>query len=97
MNPIDIPAIEEVANELRTAEIHRINHELAERAGQLTKLAIDSSFAGLHIFSEMLRPLFSWNPQDHSAPPAKHIGPAIERANEAARALFSWNPQDRRS
>lgn len=97
MNPIDIPSIEKEADELRTAEIHRINHLIAERAGLMTKLAVESSVAGLHVFSEMLRPMFSWNPQEHTAPHAKRVGPALERVNDAARALFSWNPQDRRS
>lgn len=96
MNPIDIPAIEKEAGELRSVEIHRINHLIAERAGLMTKLAVESSVAGLHVFSEMLRPMFSWNPQEHAAPHAKRVGPALERVNDAAHALFSWNPQDRR-
>ena len=95
MNPIDIPAIEKEAGELRTAEIHHINHLIAERASLMTKLAVESSIAGLHVFSEMLRPMFSWNPQEKPAPHAKSILPTLERVNDTARALFSWNPQDR--
>ena len=97
MRPIDIPAIEEQARELRAAEIHRINGLFAERAELLAKLTAESTLAGAHVFSEMLRPMFSWNPQEHTAPHAKRVGPALERVNDAARALFSWNPQDRRS
>lgn len=64
MRPIDIPAIEQEARELRAAEIHRLNGLFAERVELLAKLAAASTVAGAHVFSEMLRPLFSWNPQD---------------------------------
>ena len=93
MRPIDIPAIEQEARELRAAEIHRINGLFAERVELLAKLATASTVAGAHAASEMLRPLFSWNPQDHATSSAH----SIARLNDVARALFSWNPQDRRS
>jgi hypothetical protein len=96
MRPIDIPAIEQDARELRAAEIHRINSLFAERVELLAKLAAASTVAGAHAASEMLRPLFSWNPQDHAAWSAPSIAPHLERLNDAARALFSWNPQDHR-
>lgn len=65
MRPIDIPAIEQEARELRAAEIHRLNGLFVERVELLAKLAAASTVAGAHVLSEMLRPLFSWNPQDH--------------------------------
>lgn len=64
MLPIDIPAIEQDARELRAAEIHRMSGLLVERAEVLAKLAAESTVAGAHATSEMLRALFSWNPQD---------------------------------
>ncbi len=35
-----------------------------ERVELLVKLGTASTVAGAHAASEMLRPLFSWNPQD---------------------------------
>ncbi len=96
MRPIDIPAIEEQARNLRAAEIHRINGLFAERAELLAKLTAESTLAGAHVFSEMLRPLFSWNPQEKTEPLSRKLEPVLGRMNDAARALFSWNPQDRR-
>lgn len=65
MLPIDIPAIEQDARELRAAEIHRMSGLFVERVELLVKLGAASTVAGAHAASEMLRPLFSWNPQDH--------------------------------
>ena len=96
MYPIDIPAIERQARELRAAEIQRINGLFAERIQLLMRLAAMSAFAGAHAISEMLRPLFSWNPQESPAPLPASLAPVACRLNDAARALFSWNPQDRR-
>ena len=64
MRPIDIPAIEQEARDLRAAEIHRLNGLFTERVELLARLAAASTVASAHVFSEMLRPLFSWNPQD---------------------------------
>ena len=97
MYPIDIPAIERQARELRAAEIQRMDGLFAERIQLLTRLAANSVLAGARAISEMLHPLFSWNPQDRSAPPSASFAPVVGRLNDAARALFSWNPQDRRS
>ena len=97
MHPIDIPAIERQARELRAAEIQRINGLFAERIQLLMRLAAMSAFAGAHAISEMLRPLFSWNPQESPAPLPASLAPVACRLNDAARALFSWNPQDRHS
>jgi hypothetical protein len=60
---IDIPAIERQARQLRAAEIQRLSGLLAERTQLLARLAAKSASAGVHAISEMLRPLFSWNPQ----------------------------------
>ena len=68
MFPIDIPAIERQARELRAAEIQRMNGLFAERTRLLTRLAATTAAAGAHAISEMLRPLFSWNPQASSGP-----------------------------
>jgi len=97
MYPIDIPAIERQARELRAAEIQRINGLFAERTLLLTRLAASSILAGAHAISELLRPLFSWNPQERPASLSANFAPAASRLNDAARALFSWNPQERRS
>jgi hypothetical protein len=97
MNPIDIPAIEEQARELRAAEIMRVNGLFAERAALMTKLAADTAIAGSLVASEMLRPLFSWNPQTSAPVLSGNLEPVLERMNKAAFRLFSWNPQDRRS
>jgi hypothetical protein len=97
MYPIDIPAIERQARELRAAEIQRMNGLFAERTLLLTRLAASSILAGAHGISEMVRPLFSWNPQERPTSLSANFAPAVSRLNNAARALFSWNPQERRS
>ena len=96
MHPIDIPAIERQARQLRAAEIQRMNGLFAERTGLLTRLAVMSALDGARVISETLRPLFSWNPQERSAPLSASFASAASRLNDAARSLFSWNPQDRR-
>jgi len=97
MHPIDIPAIERQARKLRAAEIRRMNGLFAERTQLLTRLAARSILAGAHAISEMLRPLFSWNPQERPMSLSANLAPAASRLNDTARALFSWNPQERRS
>lgn len=94
MNPIDIPAIEEKARELRAAEIQRMNSLFAEHAKLMTQLAADSIVVSAAAASELLRPLFSWNPQEKPLV-ASHPGLLLEQMNKAAFKLFSWNPQDR--
>ena len=81
MYPIDIPAIERQARELRAAEIQRINGLFAERTQLLTRLAARSILAGAQTVSEMLRPLFSWNPQESSAPLSANLAPVVGRLN----------------
>ena len=77
-------------------EAQQLNNIFVERAGLFTKLALESSAVGAHAFSEMLRPLFAWNPQISQKPRSESLEPALTRLNETARSLFSWNPQDRR-
>ena len=67
MHPIDIPAIERQARELRAAEIQRMNGLFAERTQLLARLAAKSAFAGAHALSEMPRPRVYGIPQISSA------------------------------
>ena len=48
MYPIDIPAIERQARELRAAEIQRMNGLFAERTHLLTRLAANTAAAGAY-------------------------------------------------
>lgn len=95
MEYIDIAAIERRARQLRAEEIRRIEGLFAERLRVTGRLAAGSLFAGLLAFAEMLRPLFSWNPQDRVAPVAALRPPVALRVrlNRAIRALFAWNPE----
>lgn len=97
MAPIDIPTIERQARAMRAAEMRRLHGLFAERLALLLRLLAGSVLAGACACSDMLRPLFSWNPQASQAPIKLDIEPAVSRLNFAARALFSWNPQERRS
>lgn len=97
MYPIDIAAIERQARALRAAEIQRINGLFAERAALLARLAAGSALAGLLALSEILLPLFAWNPQQPSGQRVNRGGPLLTRLNRTARSLFAWNPQRRRS
>ena len=63
MAPIDIPAIERRARQLRAAEMRRLEDLVAERMSVLALLAGRSVLGALASVAETLRPLFSWNPQ----------------------------------
>jgi hypothetical protein len=94
MQPFDIPAIERHARQLRAQEIQRLQGLFAERARLYAVLLGHSLLSLLEAAGSILRPLFSWNPQDTARP----AGPALlARANRGARALFAWNPQRRHS
>ena len=94
MNPIDIPAIERHARQLRAQEIQRLEGLFAERLRLYALLLGHSLLSLLEGIGELLRPAFSWNPQEETGRSA----PALTvRLNRAARALFAWNPQSRRS
>lgn len=53
----------EKANEMRTHEIQRINSQLLHESGIALKWLGHKSLVVLHGISELVRPLFSWNPQ----------------------------------
>lgn len=94
MNPIDIPAIERHARQLRAQEIQRLQGLFAERFSLYAVLLGHSLLSLLQSIGELLRPAFSWNPQEQ----AERSSPALSvRLNRAARALFAWNPRSRRS
>ena len=62
MAPIDYPSLERYARELRAQEIRRLEGVAAERMSVYLRLLGESVLHGLYLFSEMLRPLFSWTP-----------------------------------
>jgi hypothetical protein len=68
MRPIDIPAIEQEARELRAAEIHRINGLFAElfswNPQDHATSSTHSIAPSLERLNDAARTLFSWNPQD---------------------------------
>jgi hypothetical protein len=97
MRPLDIPAIEHHARELRATDIQRTQGLFAARGALLFRLASESLLAGFEAANNALRPLFSWNPQASSLILTPSLGTLLDRLNSGARALFSWNPQQRRS
>jgi len=95
MSPIDIAAIERRARQLRAEEIRRVEGLFAERMVLLGRLLAATAFSAALSVAEMLRPMFSWNPQ---AAPAQTAAakPRVAlrtRLNRAARRLFAWNPE----
>jgi hypothetical protein len=62
MAPIDYPSIERYARELRRQELRRLEGVAAERMSIYFSLLGHSVMHGLYLFSELLRPLFSWTP-----------------------------------
>lgn len=95
MSPIDIAAIERRARQLRAEEIRRVEGIFAERMVLLGRLLAATAFSAALSFAQMLRPMFSWNPQAAPAPvvPAKPHVALRTRLNRAARRLFAWNPE----
>lgn len=89
MSHIDIVAIERHARQLRAAEIRRIEGLFAERMLVLGRLLAGSAFAGALALAGMLRPLFSWNPQNPVAKVAVKPAPA----KRSTHSLFDWNPE----
>jgi hypothetical protein len=63
MTKIDIPSIERYARELRAQEIRRLETIAMERMGIYARLLGQSMLRGLFLFSELLRPMFSWTPE----------------------------------
>ena len=97
MQPIDIAAIEQQARALRAAEIQRLQGLFAQQAGVLAHLAAGTAITALTALGEVIRPYFSWNPQDSAPATAWNLATGADRLNGAVRALFAWNPQDRRN
>lgn len=95
MNAVDTPNTEQNAQPLPAAEIRQAHGMLAERAALITKLTTHTAIASSIVANEMLRPLFSWNPQDQAPASFDGVTQLLERVNSAAFKLFSWNPQDR--
>lgn len=63
MAPIDYPSLERYARDLRAQEIKRLEAVAAERMRVYGRLLARSMLHGLYLFSELLRPLFSWTPE----------------------------------
>lgn len=90
MAPLDTARIIQEAREMRALELRRMQGVVAERASVYLGLMAGSALA----LAEVVRPFFSWNPQD---PAARRRGPSlVARANHLLRACFSWNPQAHR-
>ena len=63
MAPIDIAAIERQARALRAQEMQRLQGIFAERLGLCARLLGHSLLSLARAASKILRPAFSWNPQ----------------------------------
>jgi hypothetical protein len=66
--PIDIAAIERHARQLRAEELQRLEGLFAERIRLYAGLLAGTLLSLAMRLGELLRPLFSWNPQ------ARHPG-----------------------
>ena len=99
MSPVNIPAIEQQARRLRAEEMQRIQGLVSTRLGLYARLLGATGLSGLVAVGEILRPLFSWNPQERaSGAEAASRSPALlTRLSRLGRRLFAWNPQARRS
>jgi hypothetical protein len=63
MAPINIPAIEQKARQLRAEEMQRIEGIFSDRIGLYGKLLAGTVLTGAIALTELVRPLFSWNPR----------------------------------
>lgn len=63
MSPIDIPAIEWQARQLRAQEMQRIQGLISARLHLYGQLLVKTASTGLAAIGSGLRHLFSWNPQ----------------------------------
>lgn len=89
MNSYDTSDIVRKAREMRAEEMRRIQGLTAARLALYVRL-LAGSLVGA---GEVLRPLFSWNPQN-AKPGQRASGPSLPtRASMMLRNLFSWNPQ----
>jgi hypothetical protein len=63
MLPLDITAIDQHARRLRAADMQRTPEIMSLQMNLYARLMAASLLSGLTALSELLRPLFSWNPQ----------------------------------
>lgn len=70
--PIDIVAIEQHARQLRAEEMQRLEGLLAERIRLLALLAAGTLLSLVEGAGEIIRPVFSWNPQHRRETLAEH-------------------------
>jgi hypothetical protein len=63
MLPLDITAIDQHARRLRAADMQRNPDRMSAQMRLSGQLMAASLLMGLIALSEILRPLFSWNPQ----------------------------------
>jgi hypothetical protein len=89
METYDTNEILRQARAMRAEEMRRIQGLMTARLVVYVRLLAGS----LADAGEVLRPLFSWNPQN-ARPGRRAIGPSLAtRASLSLRSLFSWNPQ----
>lgn len=91
MNAIDIAAIERRARQLRAQEMQRLENLFAERARLYALLLAGSLLSLLETASELLRPLFAWNPQAEAMP--ARAPSLLLRLRQGAHAAFAWKPR----
>lgn len=65
MSPIDIPAIERRARQLRAEEIRRVEGLVVEQLRLVGRLMAATVLGGVLAIVAQVRPLFSWNPEVH--------------------------------
>jgi hypothetical protein len=63
MLPLDITAIDQHARHLRAADMQRNPERMSAQMRLYGRLMAASLLSGLIVLSEVVRPLFSWNPQ----------------------------------
>lgn len=63
MDSRDLELIERRAHQLRAEEMQRIHAAMSARTCKYCQWIASALLAGLAAISEILRPLFSWNPQ----------------------------------
>lgn len=92
MEAIDIVAIERRARALRAREMQRLSGIFADRMGAYGRLVRQSFIDAGLAAANLIRPLFSWNPQARR--PSAFSSPSLAtRANRLLRGLFAWNPR----
>jgi hypothetical protein len=89
MSHIDIVAIERHARQLRAAEIRRIEGLFAEHLRVLARASAAGVVVGALAAMEVLRSLFSRNPQ---ALPPQTAGQQVP-AKRTTHSVFTWNPE----